>query len=263
MQFHCIPEHGRLRREDVPAAALRQLQAFDERHARVAGDTVFDWSRRDSVVAKSYVGVVQVPGLGVEILPKIDAVPGQVGDLPAGEQGLCRHNLLYMLSLAGEIPLKDRDLADLSARKCTLLDAFIYVFTQRLLAELGRGVEHAYITREDNLRVVRGKILLAQQVRRNLVHRERTYVQFDEFSPDTPVNRILRATCERLVRLPVSPEQQREYLQKFEAELITPEEVAVRQRGASNAGYHYLGCAKTFARMGEAFAQAILEIRTK
>ena len=28
----------------------------------------------------------------------------------------------------------------------------------------------------------------------------------------------------------------------------------LRQRGASNAGYHYLGCAKTMALIGEAFA---------
>jgi len=35
----------------------------------------------------------------------------------------------------------------------------------------------------------------------------------------------------------------------------------MRQRGASNAGYHYLGCAKTFAVMGEAFADAILAMQ--
>ena len=43
--------------------------------------------------------------------------------------------------------------------------------------------------------------------------------------------------------------------------MITPEEAALFARGASNAGYHYLGCAKTFALMGEAFAKAVLEMR--
>jgi alpha-galactosidase len=43
--------------------------------------------------------------------------------------------------------------------------------------------------------------------------------------------------------------------------VITPEENALWNRGASNAGYHYLGCSKTFALMGEAFADAILNIR--
>lgn len=52
--------------------------------------------------------------------------------------------------------------------------------------------------------------------------------------------------------------QKREYLAKYEAQLISPEEAALWQRGASNAGYHYLGCAKTFALMGRAFAEANL-----
>ncbi len=47
---------------------------------------------------------------------------------------------------------------------------------------------------------------------------------------------------------------------KIEAELVSPEEEALWKRGASNAGYHYLGCAKTFALMGKAFAEANLEI---
>ena len=51
---------------------------------------------------------------------------------------------------------------------------------------------------------------------------------------------------------------QKEYLKKYEAELITPEEAAKWKRGASNAGYHYLGCAKTFALMGKHFAEANL-----
>ena len=42
--------------------------------------------------------------------------------------------------------------------------------------------------------------------------------------------------------------------------IISPAEAAKWTRGASNAGYHYLGCAKTFALMGKAFADANLEM---
>lgn len=41
----------------------------------------------------------------------------------------------------------------------------------------------------------------------------------------------------------------------------TPEEIALGQRGRSNKGYHYLGCAKTFALMGQAFADALLPLQ--
>jgi len=52
--------------------------------------------------------------------------------------------------------------------------------------------------------------------------------------------------------------QKREYLEEFENELIAPAEKALWERGASNQGYHYLGCAKTFALIGQAFAEAAL-----
>jgi hypothetical protein len=55
--------------------------------------------------------------------------------------------------------------------------------------------------------------------------------------------------------------EKREYLKEYEAKLISPAEAALWQRGASNAGYHYLGCAKTFARMGQAFAEAALQMQ--
>lgn len=56
----------------------------------------------------------------------------------------------------------------------------------------------------------------------------------------------------------MTEEQKREFMKKYEADLITPAEIALWKRGASNAGYHYLGCAKTFALMGKAFADATL-----
>ena len=58
----------------------------------------------------------------------------------------------------------------------------------------------------------------------------------------------------------MTEEQKREHMKKFEGDLISPAEVALWQRGASNAGYHYFGCAKTFALMGRAFAEATLQM---
>ncbi len=58
----------------------------------------------------------------------------------------------------------------------------------------------------------------------------------------------------------MTQEQQQAYLKEFRTKLITPEDEARWNRGASNAGYHYLGCAKTFALMGKAYAEKMLEL---
>ena len=52
-------------------------------------------------------------------------------------------------------------------------------------------------------------------------------------------------------------------MKQFEAKLISPEEAATWKRGASNAGYHYLGCAKTFAMMGKECAESTLQYGTR
>jgi alpha-galactosidase len=52
-------------------------------------------------------------------------------------------------------------------------------------------------------------------------------------------------------------EEQQAYLNAYRSRLVIPDEEALWKRGASNAGYHYLGCAKTMAQIGKAFAEAM------
>ena len=61
----------------------------------------------------------------------------------------------------------------------------------------------------------------------------------------------------------MTDEQKNEFMKKYEADLISPKEATMWKRGASNFGFHYLGCAKTFALMGKAFAEANLKMITK
>jgi alpha-galactosidase len=58
----------------------------------------------------------------------------------------------------------------------------------------------------------------------------------------------------------MTPEQQRAYVKEYRAKLITAEEDAFWQYAASHQGYHYFGSAKTFAQIGQAFAEALLEM---
>jgi hypothetical protein len=48
-----------------------------------------------------------------------------------------------------------------------------------------------------------------------------------------------------------------EYERKRLAEVLTPEE-AIAFKGISNSPYHYLGSAKILSRIGEAFAEALI-----
>ena len=212
MRHLCVPEYARIPREPRDDRMWRRLQAFDEVQTRRSGKPVFDWAARKYVRALNYVGVVQVPGALVEILPKIDAIPDN--DLEAWRKSrsrsLAQGNLLYMLSLTRNVPLVEKDLANLALQKMSLLDALVRLFAERLLEELKKGLDHTYVRREDNLQTFKGKLLVSPHIRHNIAHRERFHVAFDEFVADTWLNRILKACCRRLLQLtPVNLVQKR------------------------------------------------------
>ena len=53
------------------------------------------------------------------------------------------------------------------------------------------------------------------------------------------------------------------YLDKYRTELISAEDDAYAKVARSNAAYHYFGSAKTMARIGKAFAEAMVQMSKK
>ena len=207
-----IPEFGRIPRAQLGAKLLQRLQAFDEKHARTTKDCVFDWSQVKYIRALNYVGVVQVPGLVIEVLPKIDNSPeDEAGPFLRDDKQALRaqHNLLYMLSFTRKIPIRDRDLASLRLQRLPLLEALIMIFAEQLLGELGKGLDRSYVHREENARFLKGKLLLAKHIRHNAAHKERVFIGYDEFISDTWLNRILKAACRHLLGIAKSSSTQR------------------------------------------------------
>ena len=174
----------------------KRLKRFDQ-YGRKEADRVFSWGD-DSVRTTQWVGVIQVPGLQVEVLPKVDNA----------QNDQVRSNLLYMLAVAGQVPVRDRDVARLANRKAPLSETLAAIFADRLHRELLLGPERAYMRREENLRRFKGKLLVAQQTLRNSAHRERFFCRFDEFSEDTLMNRIFRAACRVLLDSTRTPSTQ-------------------------------------------------------
>lgn len=208
-----VQEHTRIVRWDGEGEApsslyierrlYNRLKRFDQR-GRFEGERVFSWGD-GSTRTTQWVGVIQVPGLQVEVLPKIDET-----DIKKDEekQVQARSNLLYMLSVAGQVPVRERDVARLASRRAPLSETLAAIFADRLRRELLRGPERAYMRREENLRRFKGKLLIAQQTLHNAAHRERFFCRFDEFSEDTLMNRIFRAACRVLLDSTHTPSTQ-------------------------------------------------------
>lgn len=164
---------------------------------------MLDWSRAYELRAKSYVGVVQVQGFSLEILPKLSLTSDR--ELPTEQEAeLAQRNLLYMLTEAKYVRGCERELARQAAPRAPLLEVLIRSFTESLLVELLRGLDHTYVRREENAEVVRGRLLLGQHLRRNCASPSRLYQEISTFDSNTPLNQVLKAACSLLLQVTTS-----------------------------------------------------------
>lgn len=161
----------------------------------------------------SHCGVISLGNLSVEILPKIYGKETE-------DSESSRSALIRMLSKAPLLKLHEAGPAGISSQKRNILDVFILHFCEQLRAQLTRGMIRKYLRRERNLNVLRGKLVIEQQVKRNLAHRERLFCRYDELSADNAYNQILKYVLEILLKATTANlafRQVSELLMRFEA----------------------------------------------
>jgi len=162
---------------------------------RAQGDEVLraalDRDGRPIVQAARYVGVVRLGRETVQILPKIY----QHEECGADEAA---RNLLHLLAVAADLPVREYALAPLLRRNADWFEILIRLFASHLSDAWQRGIVRGYVpVEDDDSPLLRGKWRLTDQLRRP-AHRHRFCVTYDEFTPDNPLNRVLRFVVERL-----------------------------------------------------------------
>ena len=138
--------------------------------------------------AQQVVGILTVPGIAVEILPKVD-----------GEDGAVRTALVQMLAVARDLNVADGDLAAMDTQRHNTLEILIRLFADRLLAAIRQGLPRRYVAHEEDLGVLRGTLNVKRQFTSLVVRPDLVASRFDELSEDTPLNRVCKAAVTRLV----------------------------------------------------------------
>ena len=122
---------------------------------------------------------------------------------PKDRLGLSR--LLFLLSYAGEQGFRPELVAASEDRD--LWSALAESLAQLAERALGRGVLQGYLTVDESLRTVKGRIRISDQISRRPGMLVPLEVSYDEFTEDIVENRILRAALERMGQVPgVRPE---------------------------------------------------------
>ena len=142
---------------------------------------------------KNYVWVIEtLDGTTIEILPKIN----NISDEPT-----VRKIFLKMLQSLKDSPFKNINEASLKNMKFPILEIFISLFLEELGKLIKRWIKKNYVTQEENIPYLKWKLLLSENIRKNLTHKEKFHVQYDEFIENIPENRLIKSCLTYLSKL--------------------------------------------------------------
>ena len=129
--------------------------------------------------------------LTIEVLPKIGR------DSQNQDENIWRSRLLEMLSKVYKLDVKSlSDAPQQPNANSPILDVFIKRFLDEVDALLKRGLVKCYHKEEGNRKALRGKLLLGEQLRRNFIHKERFYLQYNTYDYEHVMNCLLRQALE-------------------------------------------------------------------
>lgn len=144
------------------------------------------------ITARNYVGLITMAdGTVIEILPKI------AGDITVADS---KRIFLEMLKTLKDVTFKDFNVSHLHTDRLGLLEIFIKMFLDEVAVLTKQGLKAAYTPIEENERFYRGKLLASQNIKYNLVSKERFFVRYDDFSINRPENRLIKSTLGFLLK---------------------------------------------------------------
>jgi 5-methylcytosine-specific restriction enzyme subunit McrC len=186
----------------LPSSTFDNLKVFiEEFNTELTETDALDFMRvsyrrdyGDVISIKNYVGLIQMnDGTQIEVLPKVS--------FDDENNRIAKEVFIKMIRSLKEFSGKVFNSASLNVDRMNLYEIFISMYLQEVRYLVKKGIKSFYELKEDNLRVYKGKLKVKDQQRFNLIHKERFYVEYDEYTTNRPENRLIKSTLLKLQKL--------------------------------------------------------------
>jgi mcrBC 5-methylcytosine restriction system component len=194
-----VREFQGIKKDDLGEKNFALLEEFIEENS---GDDVeerlSDFLRISSqkgfkvIKPQNYVGVINIDNkVQIEILPKIDI----------SDENKLRNLFLKMLFCLKEFKGKSFKNAQINDSKLPIYEVFIQMYLNEVQELLKRGLKSDYLAIEENLTFFKGKFLINQHLKNNIVRKDRFFMAYDEFHTNRPENRLIKTTLLKLNKI--------------------------------------------------------------
>ncbi|NLY19445.1 MAG: hypothetical protein GX045_11080 [Clostridiaceae bacterium] len=158
----------------------------------------------------NYVGFFATRELRLQILPKILADTTSVGFSEEEQKQIALNIMFKLLYFSGYLNVKNIPKPQqMQSYEYDLLEIYISIFTQQLEILLKRQVHRSYEICRENQQIIRGKICFHDTLTENAYRKHLHVVEYEEFTQDNLLNRILKETVCRLHKITQSEANRR------------------------------------------------------
>lgn len=174
-KLHYGREYGSVEFKESHFTALVKLNEFH--------DNKYFTVLHKGIKFSNYVGVIQVDGLTIQILPKIDHSEENIK--------LWRDVLIEMLRTTKKLKVNNVGTANVAKQQIHLLDIYFEWFLNEVQALIHQGLIKKYYKRSSNVKALKGKLVFADHIQKNLVHKERFYTTHQIYGSNHIEHQIL------------------------------------------------------------------------
>lgn len=189
--------------ESIAYAGRYAKDVFSEKHHQ-AFESYFQKNERTpffelipkGVRFKSYVGVIQVGDLTIEVLPKVDRKKAS-----SASKENWHDILLEMLRTCELMKARQSSNASLKLKRNSILELYFVLFLDELEALIKNGLIKKYKEQQSQQKALKGSLVFSEQIKKNLIHKERFFVKHQAYDKNHLLHQILHETLLLIERL--------------------------------------------------------------
>ena len=188
------------------AAHFQNLLQFHQKKA-----TKFFTPVHNGIKFSHYVGTLQTGNLTIEILPKADAQKSP-------DATLWQSVLLDLLRECRLIKMESLTHASLRLRPNAILDLYIEIFLNEVKKLLEEGLVKNYQRQEENLPILKGRLVVPKHIRKNQIQKDRFFVNFEKYEYNHLLNQLIfkgLLVLEKIAQQPILVEKLRQIRANF------------------------------------------------
>lgn len=174
-----IGHERNLKKYQISKKDAEAIRAVD-----INNNGIFKWGNR-YIIPQQWIGVISLPGLSIEILPKI-----------SNEENLdiIKETLLFMFKVANDIPTKNNIDAKINFTKNGLVEVLVSNFIKKVEYYIREGLIHSYNKTINNLNTVKGSIDFSKQINKNIMNPTRFVCKYSKLDVNNNINKYIKYT---------------------------------------------------------------------